>query len=137
MAGRPTLEERLKLGDGPQRTGGSCTAPQHIRTTDLLGEDGALQLPQRQESEILARNCANQPAVCLLAGARLGLPNLELVPAVGTPNRRAAPADERVVEFIFSFAAFALDVHERVSRAARARCRLGPRFVAFAERPEH
>ena len=87
---------------------------------DLLGQDGALQLAERQEGQLAGpRSCCTATSVRRrLADARRA--HLELVAAVGAPHRRAAPADERVVELVLGLAALALDVHHTLA-PSRAR----------------
>jgi hypothetical protein len=82
-----------------------------------VSEDGALELSQGDESELLAARSLDQPSV---AGAvtGLGATDLELVAAARASNGRPATAHERVVELILGLAALALNVHRSIARCA-------------------
>jgi hypothetical protein len=84
---------------------------QHVVAGHLLGENGALQLPQGPERHLPSVATGDDPEVLLDLRLRVAPADLELVSAVRAAHGRAAPANEGVVELVLRLAALALNVH--------------------------
>ena len=103
------VEERRELGDLADRLLLQPAAREQIVALDEVRLDRALQLAQGREDERAPVAGLDVPEV--LAEITVAPANLELVPAVGALDRRAATADERVVELVLGVAALTSDVH--------------------------
>jgi hypothetical protein len=103
------LEERRELWDLADRFRRQPAAREAVVSIDEVTLDRALKLAERREDERAPVACRHVPEV--LAVVAIITANLELVTTVGALDGRAAPADERVVELVFSTAPLALDVH--------------------------
>ena len=117
---RPALEERLELADRSERSRRRARAPKKVAARHLLREDGALELAQGHEGELLPARGLDEPAVTPRVPPLLAT-DLELMSAVRAAYGGPAGADERVIELILGFAPLALNVHRRVAHGARMR----------------
>src|ERR1700678_4357980 len=103
--GAPPLKEWFELADRTQWPGWRASSTQLVVARHLAGQDGALQLAERDEGELLPGRGPDLPAITrVFRAVGFGAAHLELMPAVGAPHRRPATADEGVVELVLGFA---------------------------------
>ncbi len=123
---RRPIEERLELGDGAERLRCGAVRQERVFAQDSLGQDGALEIPERPEGELLAIHRSHHPLLRDTRSPRSGFSRRahpEEVPARRASHGSSASADKRVVEVVLGSAALALNVHRTVVRRRMPRRR--------------